>query len=169
MKIFLLSIFSLIFFGANLDIQGQNAANPCQPTAEDILSATNPVKNWNPSFDGILAVGELKSTGNTLSAKEPLSLTQVIAMVGGILKTAQSPIYLIRQSENGTRNKIEIDINKIKRGQEKDINLRKGDILFVSRGCTNGKLLPATKKILPFLQLNPGLVDSPITRKDRIY
>lgn len=163
-------VLLLFFFSSDaVKTQAQKQDNFCQPTIEEILFAINPVKDWNPSFDGVLIAGELKSMAILGNYEKSLSITQAIAMLGGTLRTAQQPIYLIRQSTDKKRNKIEVDLNKIKKGDAEDIKLQKGDILFVSRGCENGKLLPATKPTLPFLQPNPDLTDSPITRKDRIY
>lgn len=90
-------------------------------------------------------------------------------MVGGFYKTAQQPIYLIRQSTDKTVSKIGVDFTKIRKGEAEDVNLKKGDIVFVSRGCENGKLLPTTKPALPIPQREPRGVDAPVRFKMPIY
>ncbi|MEJ7700875.1 MAG: hypothetical protein WKF71_14685 [Pyrinomonadaceae bacterium] len=90
-----------------------------------------------------------------------LSLTQTLATIGGVLKTANHPLYLIRQSaEDKTKIKLEIDLREIKQGRAKDVWLEKGDVVFVSRGCVDGKLLPPLKPV--YRRMPPG-VDYPIS------
>jgi len=67
---------------------------------------------------------------------------------------------LIRQSaEDKTKIKLEIDLREIKQGRAKDVWLEKGDVVFVSRGCVDGKLLPPLK---PVYRRIPSGVDYPI-------
>lgn len=165
-----ISLLLLLFLssGAVIKVKAQSKTNSCRPTVEEILFAINPVKDWNPDIDGVLAAGEFKSnTGIKIDKENPLSVSQLIAMVGGIpLAFRNQPIYLIRQPIDKAKDGIQIDWNAIKKGQAEDIRLEKGDILFIPRGCENGKLLSPTKSI--FQEKVPKGVDAPINLRSRI-
>lgn len=163
-------LLSLFFFNeVTVKAQTQKQDSFCQPNIEEILYTINPVKDWNPAFDEILVGGEIRTSAIFKSPDEPLSLSKAIAMLGGLLKTAQQPIYLIRSSADKNRSKIDVDFNKIRKGESEDVSLKKGDIVFVSRGCANGKLLPTTKPTMPFPQREPRGVDAPIKFRMPIY
>jgi hypothetical protein len=102
---------------------------------------------------GEVWTGHIRGTKEVLSlpqTSEWLSLTQTLATIGGVLKTANHTLYLIRQSaEDKTKIKLEIDLREIKQGRAKDVWLEKGDVVFVSRGCVDGKLLTAAKAGIP--------------------
>lgn len=161
---------SLLFFtGVAVKAQAQKQDNFCQPTIKEILFTINPVRGWNPTFEGIFFTGELKVATVLNASEESLSLSKGIAMVGGFYRTAQQPIYIIRQLADKTRIKIEVDYTKIRKGEAEDINLKKGDIVLASRGCVNGMLLPTTKPALPIPQREPRGVDAPIKFRMPIY
>jgi hypothetical protein len=122
----------------------------CQPTAEEILSIVKTVYNWAPSADGVLLTGELSVTGELEMSEKQLSLTRLLAMIGGVSKTSNGTIYVIRQTgKNGTNIKFEIDLNAVKQGRASDLMLEKGDLVFAPRNCANGKLMMPSKPANP--------------------
>lgn len=167
-KTSLLLILAVVLFNRAIIYAQKDATkiNVCQPSVKEILFAVNPVENWNPSFEQILVAGEFKSTGFVTIKNEPPLLTQLAAMMGEALKTARFPIYIIRKLEDKKRIKIETDINAIKRGEEKDIKLKRGDIVFLSQGCSGGKLLPS--KPMNLTPEPPKNTDLPLPANKRI-
>lgn len=165
-KIYPLLVLGLVVFSAELKINAQNTIPKqiyCEPTTAEILFAINPVDNWSPSIKGILVAGEFMTTGILKLPEESLLMTQLTAMVGGIPKNSSQTVYLLRESEgNKTRKKQEVNLDDIKTGRTKDIKLKTGDIVFLPRGCADGKLLTSTKRSVPFPQLIPRGVDLPI-------
>ncbi len=145
-KVIICVLLTILVFLGRGEVYAQTSLakeNPCQPSAEEILSVIKFVYKWSPSPKKVLITGEVRTIGYLHIPEEPLSLIQVVAMIGGVLKTARGPVYLIRQSsEDKTKSKLEIDLIGIKQGREKDVILEKGDVIFVPRGCVDGKLLP---------------------------
>lgn len=132
--------------------------NFCQPSAEEILSVIKSAYDLSPTSEGVIIAGEIrtsrliieKSPVLTTRPYEPLLLTQILAASGGTFRTAKHPFYLIRESvEEKTKIKLEIDLRHIKQGRVKDIAIEKGDVIYISRGCIYGKLLPPTKPTNP--------------------
>ncbi len=50
------------------------------------------------------------------------------------------------------------DIRDIRKGFIRDVILEKGDVIYLSRGCVDGKLLPPTG---PIILRGPGGTDEP--------
>ena len=160
--IFSVLLAAIILLG-NEEIQAQKSLpkeDYCQPSAEEILSVIKSTYNLSPTSEGVVIAGEIQ-TLHIREAKEPLTLTQVIASAGGVLKTASDLVYLIRLSnEDESKSKQEIKLSDIKRGLIKDVILERGDVVFMPRGCVDGKLLPPTKSP----RVITTLTDSPIKK-----
>lgn len=155
----------------NGKINGQQAlskANICQPATEEILSLIKSTYNLPPNRKGVLVAGEVRATNQLQLTEKPITLTQALAMSGGILQTAKSRIFLIRQSTaDAAKVKIEISLNDFRNGLDEDIQLKEGDVLFVPRGGVAGKLIPP-----PSNPANSSLIkltDSPINSKYRLF
>jgi hypothetical protein len=163
-KIVLSILFTIIIFLGKGNVQAQlylPEANPCDVSAEEILSVIKSVYNLSPISEEVLIAGEIR-TGYLRVPKEPLSVIQAFAMVGYSLKTASFRFYLIRQTE-GKANKLEIDLRDIKKGRAKDVILEKGDVIFVPRGYVDGKLLQPSEPV--YLRVPRG-TDYPIKVPD---
>lgn len=169
-KIRLLLIFVVVLFSLSTNYYSQNRKSiPCQPTADEIMRFINLPQPWDFRSEKILIVGEIKGPQILKLSKESL-LTSVIAMTGGVSKTAKQPLYLVRHSaETNAIKIINADINEIKRGNTENIILKQGDLVYVSRGCVDGKLLPPTEPINLSRQPSPSLLDAPINNVKRIY
>ncbi len=74
-------------------------------------------------------------------------LTEALALMGGVWKTSNGSVYLIRQSfEDETKSKLDVNLREIEQGRINDAVLQAGDVIFVARGCSDGKLLSPTTK-----------------------
>lgn len=166
-KLILGILFTILILLGKVEVYSQTflpKENSCQPSAEEILSVIKNAYNLSPVSDGVLIAGEIR-TGHILTSKVELSLFQAIAIVGGVLKTAKQPVYLIRQAaDDKTKIRLEIDLRDIKQGRAKDRMLEKGDTVFVLRGCVDGKLLPPKG---PIYLRRPAGTDYPINTPNK--
>jgi len=152
----------LIFAFGRLEIvcaqQSPLKETPCKQSAKEILSEIETVYNLFPVPDKILVAGEVY-VSQLLTNEKTLSLSQSLAMVGGFSRTARRSVYLLRQATNGeARTVLEIDFREIKAGRTKDLLLENGDVVFVPRRCSNGKIVPFTDAPIKPLRL----IDAPI-------
>jgi len=72
-------------------------------------------------------------TPSIVELKEPISLTQAIAMAGGLASGAKSDKILIRRQVAGSVNRAEVLVNlkEINQGKKDDVVLRANDIIEV--------------------------------------
>ena len=85
-------------------------------------------------------VGNVKNTSAIINLKEPVTLSQAIAIAGGLAPGAKADKIIIRRRLNGSINPTEITANL------KEINLRKkDDILLQSNDIVE---VPGQKKLL---------------------
>lgn len=77
-------------------------------------------------------VGNIRSS-QTINLREPTTLTQAIAMAGGITSGAQLDKVLIRRQVAGTLNRQEIlvNVNEINKRQRDDVAIQPNDIIEV--------------------------------------
>jgi hypothetical protein len=136
-------ILMAVIFGINITAYSQTKIS-CDPAAKEILEGIKSAYEVLPDAEKFLIIGESRSAGFIPRPNQPVTLTQIIAMTGGMLKTAGKSIYIIRQSDSGP-NKLELDYNAIRRGETKDLLLEKGDVIFIPRTCADGKILLPTK------------------------
>lgn len=167
--VIVISVLLAIGFNGQVEIRAQKSSvkeNSCQQSAEEILSLIKSVYNFSPHPEKVLVAGEFKITNHVELPENPLTLTQVIAMFGGVLKTSNGSVYLIREfGGNNAKTKLEINLNDIKQGRVKDVFLEKGDVVFAPRVCSDGKILPPTKKpiTLPFTNEPIRVLDKRVT------
>lgn len=153
-KLIIIGLFAIVIFAGTGEICAQSSAptnTPCQPSAEEVLSLIKSAFNLSPVSDAVLVAGEVPAGGQHLRVSENLiTLTQGIAMAGGILKTGSGLIYVIRGSAEGEKKtKLEISYKDIKQGRTKDLIVERGEVIFVPRGCSKGKLLKPSPKQSP--------------------
>ena len=143
--------------------------NSCEPPAEEILLIVKSVYGLTPSPKNVWIAGEIQGGWGVLRLpKEQLSLHQVIAQLGGVLRTASGSIYIIRQPhESQTKSKLEVDLKEIKQGLAKDVKLKNGDLVFVARGCAGGKLLRPTTTKFMMPKAVPQTTNSPLRPTDK--
>ncbi len=157
----IVTIFLIFVFGWLGVVQAQQSspkATPCQQLAKEILSEIDIVYDLSLASDKVLVAGEVYES-QLLANEKQLSLTQSLAIVGGLSRNARRSVYLLRQIVDGeARTVLEIDLREIKMGRTKDLLLKNGDVVFVPRRCSNGKIVPFTD--------NPdkttGLIDTPV-------
>ncbi|HNU08148.1 MAG TPA: SLBB domain-containing protein, partial [Pyrinomonadaceae bacterium] len=77
-------------------------------------------------------VGNIRSS-QTINLREPTTLTQAIAMAGGITSGAQLDKVLIRRQVAGTLNRQEIlvNVNEINKRQRDDVAIQPNDIIEI--------------------------------------
>ncbi len=65
----------------------------------------------------------------------PLTLLQALAMAGGFTEFARGDIVVLRNTEPGKKERIEVDVEKILKGKApaEDIPLRAGDVVVALR------------------------------------
>ena len=60
-----------------------------------------------------------------------LTVTQVLAMAGGMEGEASHTIYVYRLEKGGGRKVVKVNVDKIREGKEKDFTLEVNDVVFV--------------------------------------
>ena len=83
--------------------------------------------------DIVYVVGDVKKPGGfVLENQEHMTVLQAVAMAEGLLSTAaKSSARIIRQSPDGAREEVPIDLGKVLSGKAEDVELASNDILFV--------------------------------------
>ncbi|HVH70623.1 MAG TPA: polysaccharide biosynthesis/export family protein [Candidatus Dormibacteraeota bacterium] len=87
----------------------------------------------------VYVVGEVQRPGGfTMKSNEKMSVLQVIALSGGLTRTAsKAGVRIIRTDEqSGERAQTQIDLSKILAGKAPDPVLEPRDIVFVSNSAT---------------------------------
>lgn len=139
-----------------------------QPSSKELLSIIKSIYNLSPFNEGTLIVGEIKiGCWKYRLSDNPLLLDRALVQLGWVIKPERLPFYLIRQSsDEKAKLLLEIGLRKNKQLLSSQVILEKGYVVFVPRGCVDGKLLP-TKVEFPGFQ--PRGNDYPIHRtKKRI-
>ena len=60
-----------------------------------------------------------------------LTVTQALAMAGGMEWEASHKVYVYRLGKDGSRKVVEVDVDKIREGKERDFPLEVNDVVFV--------------------------------------
>jgi polysaccharide export outer membrane protein len=81
----------------------------------------------------IFVVGELQHPGESiLHYGKPLTVTQAVALGGGLTKEAKkAQAMIIRPHSDGTKEQIPVNIGKLLDGSKADVMLMANDVLFV--------------------------------------
>ncbi len=102
----------------------------------------------------VYATGEVNKVGGTeLGERDSISLTQLIAMVGGFGKdAAPEKARILRQVLNTSkRAEIPVDLKKVLAGRESDFPLYPNDVLYVPKSSSKVALGRAAVIALPLL------------------
>lgn len=84
-----------------------------------------------PKADEVFVVGNVYKP-STLTLTEPLTVSRAIAMAGGVLPTAKrSKIRIVRAGSDGNQE-LYVDLEKINRNAQSDLQLGANDIVEVS-------------------------------------
>lgn len=136
-KILLIAMQLLITFGA----MGQATPpkqTPCYEEPFKIIKDADIKINKN----AILVIGEIKRNGY-IEYFPGITLTQTIAMSGGILLNTSGFVRIFRGEEI-----LNANIKLIKKALEKDILIEKGDILYFPVKCSKKQFLDKIKQDL---------------------
>ncbi len=116
-------------------LAGKEAANP-RILSGDLVTAT--------TANLVYVIGAVKSP-QSLSSREQLTVTRAIAMAGGLVKNADAgKITIFRREADETRI-VDVDLDKVKKGEMVDEILRPFDILDVAaKGGDKRKFPPVS-------------------------
>jgi len=116
-------------------LTGKEAANP-RILSGDLVTAT--------TANLIYVIGAVKSP-QSLSSREQMTVTRAIAMAGGLVKNADTGKITIFRREAGETRIVDVDLDKIKKGETVDEILRPFDILDVAaKGGEKRKFPPVS-------------------------
>lgn len=130
------------------DMNGSSAENTVQVNLKNLLDSSdvhqNPIVNPGDIVKVLRAgivyvVGEVQRPGGfTMKSNEKMSVLQVIALSGGLTRTAsKGGARIIRTDEqSGERAQTPIDLSKILAGKAPDPMLEPKDIVFVPNSAT---------------------------------
>jgi polysaccharide export outer membrane protein len=110
-----------------------------------------------PKADLVYVVGAVKKPGGfVLSEKEHMSALQALSLAEGLdTAAAAKNARILRQDEPGQdRNEVNVNLQRILSGQDRDISLRANDILFIP---TNTSRNIAVKSIEVAIALGTGM------------
>ena len=82
----------------------------------------------------IYVLGAVTKPGGYTVANDRAQLTalKVLSLAGGLNRTAKSDhAVIVRKDTNGQQHEVELDLKKVMRFQEEDVQLRPSDILYV--------------------------------------
>jgi len=81
----------------------------------------------------VFVIGQVKApSAIALSSNAPITVMRAIAMAGGLnFSAAMSKVVVIRRTPDNEHVEIQMDLNKVMRGKEKDIALASDDVLWV--------------------------------------
>jgi protein involved in polysaccharide export with SLBB domain len=82
----------------------------------------------------IYVLGAVSKPGGYTVANDRAQLTalKVLSLAGGLNRTAKSDhAVIVRKDTNGQQHEVEVDLKKVLRFQEEDVQLRPSDILYV--------------------------------------
>ena len=94
-----------------------------------------------------------------IEPRQPLLVSQAVAMAGGLLKTAKAGSgMLLRYEEDGTRREMPVDFTAVLRGKAPDFPVQADDIIFVpgsaaknlGYGLLNLAPMAVSRIIIPF-------------------
>jgi len=81
----------------------------------------------------IYVIGEVNRAGAyTKAPKQPVRVSQLIALAGGPMKTAKtSKGILVRYNEAGQRSEVPLDVQAIIKGKSPDVFVQANDVIFI--------------------------------------
>ena len=87
-----------------------------------------------PHAGSIYVLGAVSKPGGYTVSNDRAQLTalKVLSLAGGLNRTAKSDhAVIVRKDTNGQQHEVEVDLKKVMRFQEEDVQLRPSDILYV--------------------------------------
>ena len=95
-----------------------------------------------PEAGSVFVVGEVRSPGEyILRNGRNVTVTQALALGGGFgTDPKQSEAFITRHYDDGTKEELSIDLDKIIKNQAEDITMQPNDILFVPGSPTKAGL-----------------------------
>lgn len=83
----------------------------------------------------VYIVGEVNAVGELPLGENGLALTEAIARVGGVKREAKTKNITIRRLQDGSRDReiISVNYDLIRKGSQKDVMLKAGDIIEVDK------------------------------------
>ena len=86
-----------------------------------------------------------------IQPRQPLLLSQAVAMAGGLQKTAKSnESIIVRYDQSGNRQQIPVDISAILKGKAPDVPVQADDVIFVP-GSTSKSLGYGLLNLVPMV------------------
>lgn len=128
----------LLTFNLKETLDGKEQANPFVQPGDVVRIAEAEVVKIGQAY----VIGNVKSAV-TIDLKDPITLTQAIAMAGGTSDGAQTDKVLISRQVAGSLKKTEILVNlkEIKKKNDGDVMLQANDIIEVPGPSGSKKLL----------------------------
>jgi polysaccharide export outer membrane protein len=103
---------------------------PSDPGANFLLEGGEEVKVTPAGL--VYIVGGVNKPGAVLMNTEgPFTLLKALALSGGTTPTAGSKAFLLRNSANGQKKEIALNLTKLMRRQEPDLPLENNDVVFI--------------------------------------
>jgi len=110
-------------------------------------------------IETIYVIGEVNRAGAfTKAPKQPVRVSQLIALAGGPMKTANtSKGILVRYNEAGQRSEVPLDVQAIIKGKSPDIFVQANDVIFIpgstmkSLGYGVLQVVPGTVAAIPWV------------------
>ncbi|MBZ5561337.1 MAG: polysaccharide export protein [Acidobacteriia bacterium] len=98
----------------------------------------------------IYVVGEVKKAGGfVLQDREKVTVLQALALAEGLHgNPAKKGARIIRSEANGQRQEIPINLGRIMRGKDPDVDLSANDILFVPQSMSKAALKQASSSVV---------------------
>jgi len=134
---------SFISLRLNDTMRGEEKANPYVEPG-DIVTL--------PEADQVYVVGNVYSP-KTLPMKEPISVSQAVAMAGGVLRDSRTDrVHIVRrQPGSGAVSEILVDLNAITRKKAEDVALQPNDIVQVSESTGKSMIRSLLGVVAPSL------------------
>jgi polysaccharide export outer membrane protein len=107
----------------------------------------------------VYVIGEVNRAGAyTKAPKQPVRVSQLIALAGGPMKTAKSSKgILVRYNEAGQRSEMPLDVQAIITGKSPDMFVQANDVIFIpgstmkSLGYGIMQVVPGTVAAIPWV------------------
>ena len=150
------SVGALPLANATRDTSGEFTT--AEVNVKSVMEAKNPQENINvlsndvitvPKADMVYVVGAVhKSGGFLLSEKEQISVLQAVSLAEGLDKIASAKgARILRAAGPGMeRTEVNVNVQKILDGRDKDVSLQANDILFIPNSLaksTTARILEA--------------------------
>ena len=110
-----------------------------------------------PRSEMVYVIGDIPRSGAfVLTERKSMSLLEALAMAGGMNRTAapHAAMILRKPPDGDERDEIAVDVGKILKGKEKDVQLRSEDILYIPGSAVKRASLRAVEAAI---QMGTGI------------